>query len=79
MLWFFFHTRVNGTLTIDPEGSEFHDLDAAKKEAIAALREMIADRLRGGGLLIVPQIEVADQAGQTLAIVTLRDAMDLPR
>ncbi|WP_408735526.1 DUF6894 family protein [Belnapia rosea] len=79
MQCFFFHSRTNEALSLDAEGSELCDLGAAKKEAIATLQQMIADRLRSGGPANVPRIEIADQAGQTLAIVTLKDAIGLPR
>ena len=64
---------------LDPDGTELPELNTARREALLDLREMIADRLYGAGLMELPQIEIAHQAGQSLATIQLKDALGVPQ
>lgn len=72
---FFFDIHQRHTVLADDEGSELPDLRTAEREALVSLRQLLADLLRGSGPIDVQQIQVADAAGQVLAVVRLEDAM----
>lgn len=72
---FFFHVRTDQGLIMDPEGSHLPDLSAAQQEALTALRQIVADRLRGARPLDVQQIEIADDSGRTLMVVQAEDVI----
>jgi hypothetical protein len=71
---YFFHLR-NRHETIDEEGSEFADEDAARKEALASARELLADAIRRGRNFPPEQIVIADASGHELATVNLKDVL----
>lgn len=74
---YFLHIRDEDGLTPDEEGAELPDLDAAKAEAIAGARDILAEKLRAGEVLSGAVIEIADETGQVLAVVRFRDAIRL--
>ncbi len=45
---FHFHVVANGERVITEDGSEFTDLAAARRQAVASAREIMAQRLRTG-------------------------------
>jgi len=64
-------------LDTDPEGTELPDLEAARREAILAAREMLAEWIILGAEDIPTRIVITDEAGTILALVRMRDV--LPR
>lgn len=76
---FYLHIRDGGRLIADPDGSDLPDLDAARAEALASAREILAEKVKVGGVLNGQRIEITDAAGAVLATVPFRDAMRLPR
>lgn len=75
---FFFHVRDEDT-TRDEEGQELPDLDAAKREAIEGLRDLLCGEVRYGRIDLGRRIEVADEAGATVLTVTAEEAVRLER
>ena len=75
MTRFFFHVR-NGQndLSLDDEGQELPDLEAARHEAMNANREMLSEKLLHGGAL-QRQIEIASEDGEVLAVVKAKDTL----
>ena len=73
---FFFHVRDGDSLTEDPDGSELPDLAAALAEALAAARELAAERIKAGKGPDGRRFEIGDAAGRTLATVPFRAALD---
>lgn len=71
---FFFHIRHEGQLVRDPEGTELADLAAARAEALADARELLADQIKGGRVTYEGQIEIWDELERVLATVLLQDA-----
>jgi hypothetical protein len=71
---FFFHIRYDGQLVRDPEGTDLVDLAAAKAEALADAREILADQAKGGKVTDEGQIEIWDGLERALAVVPLQDA-----
>lgn len=71
---FHFHIRVGGHLFEDPDGSDLPDLGAARAEALAAVREAVAEQIKTGEAVGGQSFEITDEAGRVLATVTYRDA-----
>lgn len=72
MALFFFHLRDGDHFAEDLEGGEFLDLAAARNEAIAAAREILAERLKAGRQLNGQQIEICDNEGTRLDTVQFK-------
>jgi hypothetical protein len=80
---FFLQYRNDDLRVEDPEGSELPGLEAARAEAVRALREFVAERLRASRPIGTPQFDIQNVAGHLLAQVSLQDAIhglfpDLP-
>lgn len=61
----------------DEEGREFADDAAARAEAIAAARDVMAGDLREGRLDLTSFIEVEDEAHQLLFTIVFADAVEI--
>ena len=48
---YFFHVREGSDLDRDGEGQEFADVEAARREAINSVREILGEKLLHGGVL----------------------------
>jgi hypothetical protein len=74
---YYFHVREGSTLTRDLEGQELADAEAARYEAIAAIREILGEALLHGGALDGRSIEIADGAehGHVVDVVKSREAL----
>ena len=72
---FFLHVRDGADLTRDTEGQEFSGVEAARREAISANREMMGERLLHGGSLNHRQIEITDETGHVVEVVSSRDVL----
>jgi hypothetical protein len=73
---FFFHVRYRDRLTEDLEGTDFPNLEAAQADAWIAARGLLAEQLASDGTLGNQQFEICDEAGQILATVPFRDAIE---
>ena len=77
---YFFHTRDGDGLALDDEGSELPSLDAARDEAIASAKLLIAQALLKGVPLneaMARSYEVSDGVRQVFS-VTFAEAADAP-
>jgi hypothetical protein len=72
---FFFRARKGEDLLPDPEGTDLPDLAAARAEAVASFQQLAPERAHGGSLSDVQTLEISDEAGQVLAIVSFHDAL----
>ena len=72
---FFFHVRDGADLSRDAEGQECDDVEAARREAVSTNREMLSERLLHGGALDHRQIEIADETGHVVDVVSARDVL----
>ena len=75
MTRYFFHLRNGRTLTEDEEGLEFPDLDAARKEADASAREMLAEAVKMGHDDAPDAIALYDEKGEKLYEVILHSLL----
>ena len=74
----FLHVRNGPDLLQDPDGQELADLAAAKEEAVAVARDLMAECLRSGQPLGLGRMMViADENGDITYEVAFRAA--LPR
>ena len=71
---FFFHLK-DGVTLCDEEGMTFATVDEARCEALRAAREIMADEVRGGSLTLVDRIEIADEGGNPVSVVTFAEAV----
>jgi hypothetical protein len=62
---YYFDTQNGDGLTVDEEGVEFPDLDAAKQEAALALADMVLDESLNPAKI---SVEVRDDAGTVMRV-----------
>jgi hypothetical protein len=72
---YFFHVREGRDLNRDGEGQEFADVEAARREAINSVREILGEKLLHGGVLNQRSIEIADQTGHVVDVITAREVL----
>lgn len=73
---YFFNIRRRGQIIEDEEGVELADLDAARNEAIASVRDLAADELRSESAVDTSDgIDVVDSDGHVLLAVTVAQAI----
>jgi hypothetical protein len=77
MARFYFHVRTGDELAHDPEGSDLVDLAEARREALAAARELLANAIKAGKEQIPDAFVIADEAGRPIETVPL--AVVLPK
>jgi hypothetical protein len=73
---YFFNLDFPGEQVSDPEGAELADLEAAKCDARAAIRDISVQHIKSGTPLMLRSISICDDVGQTHAKVTTREALD---
>ena len=75
MTQYFFHIEDGGSTIADEEGADLRDDDAARAEAILAVRELVAEALRQGKILDGRAMRVTDGGGRDVARVAFRDVI----
>jgi hypothetical protein len=73
---YFFHI-YNHDITMDEEGQELPDIEAAREIALGSARDLVCDSVHLGHLNLDHRIEVADQQGETLIVLTFREAFTI--
>jgi hypothetical protein len=74
---FYFHTRDGRAFLQDEAGAELADLDAARREATLAAREMVAELVLAGKVIDGQQFEIADKDGTLLAVIPYKSVLNL--
>ncbi len=72
---YFFHIREGNLLHRDQEGQLLSDAEAARAEAINSVREILSEKLLHGGSLNHRSIEIADETGRVVDVVSSRDVL----
>jgi hypothetical protein len=72
---FFFHIRMSDQVISDQEGLDLPDVAAARLEALAAARYILADAIRSGSDNIPEAFLIADGEGRELETVPLSVAL----
>ena len=78
MSHFYLHIRDGQWLVEDLDGADLPDLDAARTEAERSARALLEIQRVDGAVLAGQAFEIADASGQVLAVVPLRDVLELP-
>jgi hypothetical protein len=73
----FFLNVHDGITATDPEGVELPDLQAAREEAIAGIRTIVAQEVMIGKVPIDQHIVITDENGQYLDTVSFEDAVTI--
>jgi hypothetical protein len=73
---FYFHL-YNDLIAIDEEGSELPNAAVALQRAITIAREIAAEAVRNGRLVLDHRIEVADEAGAIIGKIQFRDVVEV--
>ncbi len=76
---FFLHLRSRVGLIEDIEGSEHTDFEAARAEALASARELLAAQIKTNQLDDSVQLEVYDECGSELAQIPLWNFLNIPK
>ncbi|MCJ2106705.1 hypothetical protein MKK70_15225 [Methylobacterium sp. E-041] len=72
---FYLHLRDGDDLVEDPDGSDLPNVEAAKEEARASARYLLAERLREGKLIDGQRFEIVDEVENLCAVVGLREVI----
>jgi hypothetical protein len=72
---FYFHVRMGERFIADQEGSDFLDIAAARLEALATARDVLADAIRSGKDDIPEAFVIADGEGHELEAVPLASVL----
>ena len=72
---YFFHVREGSDLHRDGEGQDLPDVEAARREAISSVREILGEKLLHGGALNHRSIEIADETGHVVDVINSRDVL----
>ena len=72
---YFFHVREGSDLNRDSEGQVCPDAEAARREAISAVREIMGEKLLHGGAMNHRSIEIADETGHVVDVVNSCDVL----
>jgi hypothetical protein len=60
----------------DDEGPEFENLEGAKEEAQASIRDLVADAIKHGRKFTEIQIEIRDEAGTLLTVTSAKEMLN---
>jgi hypothetical protein len=69
MARYYFHVRTGDDLAHDPEGSDLADLAEARREALLAARELLANAIKAGKEQVPDAFVIADEAGRAIETV----------
>jgi hypothetical protein len=73
---YFFHV-YDDIIAQDEEGLELPDLAAARLNALIGARDLITEQVRHGYIVLSHWIDVVDEQGEKVLVVTFRDAVDI--
>ena len=72
---YYFHLRRDSQMTVDAEGLEFPDEDAARAEAAKAVHELLAEAIRSNYADVPETMVVDDEDAREVASVPFTDAV----
>jgi hypothetical protein len=72
---YYFHVREGQDVSRDLEGQELPNAEAARCEATSANREILGEKLLHGGALDSRTIEIADETGHIVDVVSANDVL----
>jgi len=72
---FHLNIREGGVLRLDFEGQNFPSLEAARMEAVAGAREILADHIISGAPVTAASIEITDVGGTVLDSILMSNVV----
>src|SRR5687767_3930148 len=69
------HLKTAAGVIRDEDGFHAADAGAARREAVEAAREMLADTIRDGGEAAVQALVVSDEGDREIAVVSLWEVL----
>ena len=75
MARYYLNLYNHGGPVLDEEGHEVRDLEAARAQAIAGIRSILAEELLHGRLDLGGRMEIVDESGRILATIPFREAV----
>jgi hypothetical protein len=73
---YFFHI-FNHEIVMDEEGIDLPDLEAAREVALDSARDLVCESVHQGHLNLDHRLEVNDENGETLIVLTFREAFTI--
>ena len=73
---YFFHI-YDHDITMDEDGRDLPDLAAARELALDSARDLVCESIHRGHLNLDHRIEVQDQQGETVIVLTFREAFTI--
>jgi hypothetical protein len=73
MTRYYFHIRDADGMSRDNEGTELPNLEAARREARASGRDLIADAMKSRRLVAGQMLDIADEQGVVIETLTVSD------
>ena len=73
---FFFHV-YDDVVAVDEEGVILPNLDAARLQALKGARDLIAEQVRHGYMVLSHWIDVVDEQGAVVLHLSFGDAVDI--
>jgi hypothetical protein len=73
---YFFHL-YNDEISLDEEGLELADLDAARASAIDAARDLACGSIQRGRINLEDHIDVHDESGEKVLTISYRQAFTI--
>jgi hypothetical protein len=68
---FYFQWKNGEELTPDEEGSELPDVEAARREAVHSVRELLAHAIKVGEAKVPEALVITDETGRALHVLPL--------
>jgi hypothetical protein len=72
---FFFNVRDGAYLLKDEEGIDLPSIDHARAQALQSTRELLAEAIKSGGDLSVDAVVVADEQGNEITSIAIKEAL----
>jgi predicted regulator of Ras-like GTPase activity (Roadblock/LC7/MglB family) len=74
---FYLHVADGKLFAEDLEGSESHDIEAARRAAVTGLRDVMAEELKHGQINMAAFVEIEDENHQLVMTVPFLDAVEV--
>lgn len=74
---FYLHVCDGKLFAEDEEGIELHDVEAARREAIIGLRDVMAAELKDGQINMAAFVEIEDENRELVMVVPFLDAIEV--
>jgi hypothetical protein len=72
---YYFHVQRAQWTALDEEGTCLPNLQAAREEAVASARELLANAIKAGKNQVPDVILIADEDGRKLLLVSTKEAI----